>query len=726
MPDTTRAPDDPDGGAPADDAAAARTRTLFATMPVGVVYQDADGRITAANPAAERLLGLSLAQLQGRTSLDARWRAVREDGSDFPGEHHPAMVALRTGRPVHGATMGVFHSATDETRWLRIDATPILDPESGVAREVFSTFLDITEARRAQLALHKSEERYRLLLQNANDAVCVHELTATGAGAVIEVNDCACELLGYTREELLQLDVTAIGCPEQRSRDAAVTERLLETGHAIFETEYVRKDGSRVPVEASVSSLSLGGRRIALSVVRDITVRHAAQAGLRQLKAMRDASESISRAGSWGWSAATGATTWSPEMFRLFDVAPTAFQGDFAPILEARLHPEDRAALSARTRVGDRAELAEALAGLSGGAQPRAVELRVIHRDGSQHVLSGKGGAERDAAGHLVGISGYFQDVTEQRLTEQALREAGRRFLSLFEQSPVAIWEEDLSAVRERLELLAPTAAPDWAAYFASHPEEAAGCTSQMRVLDVNQASLRLFGVAGKHALLGDPTAFFTDETHRAFAELLASLAQGERQFSAEIQIETLAGETRQVELSLAVVAGHEETLDRVLLSFVDVTARRRAEAEIGRLVDELQRRVEWRTAQRDLLDHELEAVAYSAAHDLRTPLRAIDGFSAVVLEDAGERLTEDEREHLRRVREAAQHMGHVIDDISRLSSMSRGDVIRTDAGQVPSSGVSRRRDGRGRQAAGSAVTSLARAVSAGIAMTTSSDSIER
>ena len=71
-----------------------RDSSLFEAITLGVVYQAADGRITAANPAAERILGVTLDQMQGRTAIDPRWRAVREDGTDLPGEQHPAMVAL--------------------------------------------------------------------------------------------------------------------------------------------------------------------------------------------------------------------------------------------------------------------------------------------------------------------------------------------------------------------------------------------------------------------------------------------------------------------------------------------------------------------------------------------------------------------------------------------------------------------------------------------------------
>ena len=83
-------------------------RTLFKTMEEGVVYQNESGEIISANPAAERILGLTLDQMQGRTSVDPRWRAIHEDGSDFPGETHPAMVALKTGEMVNHVIMGCF------------------------------------------------------------------------------------------------------------------------------------------------------------------------------------------------------------------------------------------------------------------------------------------------------------------------------------------------------------------------------------------------------------------------------------------------------------------------------------------------------------------------------------------------------------------------------------------------------------------------------------------
>ena len=77
-------------------------------MLLGVVYQDNNGLIISANPAAEEILGLSFDQMQGRTSTDPRWKSIHEDGSNFPGESHPAMVALKTGENSRKCDNGRF------------------------------------------------------------------------------------------------------------------------------------------------------------------------------------------------------------------------------------------------------------------------------------------------------------------------------------------------------------------------------------------------------------------------------------------------------------------------------------------------------------------------------------------------------------------------------------------------------------------------------------------
>ncbi len=122
-------------------ASESRYRTLFETVPQGVVYHDAAGQITSANAAAQRILGLKLEQLQGLQSMDPRWKSIREDGSDFPGAEHPATVAARTLAPVSDVVMGV--AVPDRGfAWLKVNAIPLM--EAGELKEVYATFEDIT------------------------------------------------------------------------------------------------------------------------------------------------------------------------------------------------------------------------------------------------------------------------------------------------------------------------------------------------------------------------------------------------------------------------------------------------------------------------------------------------------------------------------------------------------------------------------------------------------
>jgi PAS domain S-box-containing protein len=125
-------------------------RTLFTTMVQGVVYQNADGHIISANQAAEKILGLTFDQMQGRTSTDPHWRALREDGSVFPGEEHPAMVALQSGEEVKDVIMGIFNPANNTHTWINVHAIPLFRPGTKKPYQSYTTFEDITERRNVE------------------------------------------------------------------------------------------------------------------------------------------------------------------------------------------------------------------------------------------------------------------------------------------------------------------------------------------------------------------------------------------------------------------------------------------------------------------------------------------------------------------------------------------------------------------------------------------------
>jgi hypothetical protein len=150
-----------------------------------------------------------------------------------------------------------------------------------------------------------------------------------------------------------------------------------------------------------------------------------------------------------------------------------------------------------------------------------------------------------------------------------------------------------------------------------------------------------------------------------------------------EVTYRTRSGELRDTLVSAEVL--ELDGAPCILTLIHDVTERRRAEAAVRRLNDELETRVKGRTAELQAAIKELESFAYSVSHDLRAPLRGIDGFAHLLAEEYADRLDEAGRGYLERVRRAAQRMGHLIDDILELSRVTRQEMRRVpvDLGQL-------------------------------------------
>jgi signal transduction histidine kinase len=310
---------------------------------------------------------------------------------------------------------------------------------------------------------------------------------------------------------------------------------------------------------------------------------------------------------------------------------------------------------------------------VEGAPEKTHYDIDLVRRDGTR--LSVEVRAQAVSYQGEPAVLAVLHDITERKQAEQTIRDAEERYRSLFEQSPIPVWEEDFSAVRDWFD--AQGDVTDWRAYFDAHPEHAVTCAGLVGILSTNKAGLDFFGVATAEDLALQLPRYFTEESYAAFRDELATLAGGATHHAAELPITDLEGKRRVVDMRLNVVPGHEERLDRVLVSFVDVTEQRAAEAEIRRLNEELQRRVVSRTEQLDAATRELEALAYSIAHDVRAPLRTIDGFSAAVMEDEAGRLSDEGVTALRRVRGAAQTLARLLDDLMGLSHVSRRDLVR-------------------------------------------------
>ncbi|MGB1288805.1 MAG: PAS domain-containing protein, partial [Aggregatilineales bacterium] len=138
-----------------------RYRSLISSMTEGIVLQNLDGEIVMCNRSAEQILGLSADQIYGRVSTDPRWRSIREDGTPFPGEDHPAIQTLQTGKPESGVIMGI-HKPDGDLTWISINTQPIFQEDERHPYAVVASFLDITELRRAE---NEIRARERLLVQ---------------------------------------------------------------------------------------------------------------------------------------------------------------------------------------------------------------------------------------------------------------------------------------------------------------------------------------------------------------------------------------------------------------------------------------------------------------------------------------------------------------------------------------------------------------------------------
>lgn len=178
------------------DASYARSEHLLEHIAHGVVIHDVSGAIIEANSHALRMLGLSMDQLQGRTSMDSRWQAIKEDGSVFSGEDHPAMQALRKGVSVVDEVMGIYHPEAEKYVWLKVSASPRLDRKTQQVEEVIAIFEDITQEfslvkeRNRQNSLEelliKASRRFLVANQSNADAL-LHE-TLQDFGSFLQVD----------------------------------------------------------------------------------------------------------------------------------------------------------------------------------------------------------------------------------------------------------------------------------------------------------------------------------------------------------------------------------------------------------------------------------------------------------------------------------------------------------------------------------------------------------
>ena len=250
-----------------------RYRTLFQTLPQGVIYYAADGMIMEANPAAREILGIDMDKIL-TWPLPTASHAVHEDGTPFRPEELPIKVALRTGKVVVDVVMGVLHGRTGERRWLRITAVPDAMDADGRPQRAYAMFRDLTEELRVAAALREGAE----LMGRLRDAN-VLGVALVGEDGVRDANDAYLDIIGYGRDDLAvgRIDWRALSPEQYRPVEADAIAQLRSSGACRpFEKEYLHRDGHRVPVLIGAAVVSRDPLRW-VSFVVDLTARHRAE-----------------------------------------------------------------------------------------------------------------------------------------------------------------------------------------------------------------------------------------------------------------------------------------------------------------------------------------------------------------------------------------------------------------------------------------------------------------
>ncbi len=255
--------------------------TLFHNMSVGVIYQSGDGKVIDINPAAERILGVGREQIRDLASLHAAIKTIHEDGSDFPPEEHPGMVALKTGQPLQNQMMGVYFPEEKTYHWINIHARPQFKPRENTPYQVFITFDDVTARKWAEEALRESEEKFKYVFENS-----VVGKSITLPSGEMHANQAFCEMLGYSLEDLKSKKWQEITYPEDITLTQKEVDALLSGQKAMarFNKRYLHRNGSVVWADASTSLRrdEQGKPLYLITTVVDITERKRIEEELRE------------------------------------------------------------------------------------------------------------------------------------------------------------------------------------------------------------------------------------------------------------------------------------------------------------------------------------------------------------------------------------------------------------------------------------------------------------